>query len=135
MSYPFVLPNLRAQCLRVIDEDTIDVLADCGFREYRTMRLRLVGIDTPELNSKDETERAAAQAAKAWLSELLHSEEDKLGMVGPTCEWPVRIVTFKDPDSFGRWLADVFVRGGEEEIYVNAEAIKLGYARPYVRRS
>jgi endonuclease YncB( thermonuclease family) len=120
--------------MRVIDGDTIDVFVDCGFREYKVMRLRLAGINAPEMHSQDPIARLAAQAAKTWLTSLLKPEENKLVMVGPTCEWPLRVVTYKDPDSFGRWIADVFIQGADGETSVNAMALDLGHATPYVKR-
>lgn len=137
MNYPFQLPSLRAQCIRVIDGDTIDVFVDCGFREYKVMRLRLAGINTPEIHSQDPTTRLAAQAAKTWLTSLLRSDDlvlASLAKVSPSNDWPLRLVTYKDPDSFGRWIADVFIQGADGETNVNAMALDLGHAKPYVKR-
>lgn len=38
----------RAKVERVIDGDTLDVTVDAGFANYRTERLRLLGVNTPE---------------------------------------------------------------------------------------
>jgi endonuclease YncB( thermonuclease family) len=122
----------------VIDGDTVDVFVDCGFREYKTMRLRLAGINAPEMHSPDPDARLAAQAAKAWLTSLLLPEElsrvSGLAATGPADAWMLRIITYKDPDSFGRWIADIFIQRDGGESSVNAMALDLGHAKPYVKR-
>jgi endonuclease YncB( thermonuclease family) len=136
MTYAFQPPSLRAQCIRVVDGDTIDVFVDCGFREFKTMRLRLAGINAPEMHSKDATERLAAQAAKMWLTSILYADDlvlASLAKPSPVGEWPLRLITYKDPDSFGRWIADVFIHGDDGEISINAMALDLGHAKPYVK--
>ena len=127
MSYQFQPPSYRARCTRVVDGDTIDVVVDVGFRISMTMRLRLVGVNTPEMNAKDPEERAGAKAAKDWLDGILPKDNTDGA-------WSLRIVTRKDPDSFGRWLAEVFIKGtlGENEASINAEALNLGHAKPFM---
>ena len=38
-----------ARVLGVVDGDTLDVMVDLGFRAYQKIRVRLHGIDTPEV--------------------------------------------------------------------------------------
>ena len=47
----------RAEVLRVVDGDTVDVLIDCGFSTFRKERVRLFGIDAPESRTRDKKEK------------------------------------------------------------------------------
>jgi micrococcal nuclease len=118
----------RARCTRVVDGDTIDVTVDLGFRLTATMRLRLWGIDTAEMNDKDEVLRKQAQDAKDLVTKVT------LSPAGST-EWPIRIETLKDPDNFGRWLAKVWYLDSDKgfEVLLNDELIILGLAEAYRR--
>lgn len=96
--------TFRARRIRVVDGDTLDVTIDCGFHTYRVERVRLLGVNTPELHASDPGLRQAAQEAKAftnrWCADHLH------GTVSPE-GWPLLLRTSKS-DVFGRWLASVF---------------------------
>lgn len=124
--YAFPGFTFRAAALKVVDGDTVDLLIDTGFRTYKTERIRLVGIDTPEMNSRVEADRVLALAAKNKLAELL--KIDLIGANLSTVTWNLLIVTSKS-DSFGRWLAEIFVDG----VSVNQKLIELGLAEEYVR--
>ncbi len=50
-----------AELIRVVDGDTIDVRVDLGFQITQVIRVRLKGINTPELRGK---EKAAGMLAK-----------------------------------------------------------------------
>ena len=43
---------------RVVDGDTIDVTIDLGFDLYKSERVRVAGIDTPEKRTRDLEEKA-----------------------------------------------------------------------------
>jgi micrococcal nuclease len=83
----------KATVTNVVDGDTLDAIIDVGFKMTTTQRIRLLGVDTAELTSKDPIERAKAQEAKLFVIEQLLS---KL----------VTIQTTK-ADSFGRYLATI----------------------------
>ena len=38
----------NAKCTRVVDGDTIDAQIDLGFDVHKKIRIRMVGINTPE---------------------------------------------------------------------------------------
>lgn len=122
--YAFPTISFRARCMKVVDGDTVDLYVDTGFHSFRQERFRLYGIDTPELRARDAVERAAARDAKDYMIELSCIEED--------IEWPLRIETFRDPDSFGRYLAKIYVweeiDGVAEEICINDHLVETGYA-------
>ena len=83
-------------CTRVVDGDTIDLEIDLGFKLKYKCRIRLFGVDTPELNSASAETRELAQLAKKFMQENLE---------GKKCH----IFTFKDNDKYGRYLAEVFL--------------------------
>tara|TARA_B110001454_G_C12716906_1_gene432943 strand:+ start:181 stop:609 length:429 start_codon:yes stop_codon:yes gene_type:complete len=62
----------RATILKVVDGDTVDVDIDLGFGIWqRNERVRIMGIDTPESRTSDDTEKVFGLAAKKRLTELL----------------------------------------------------------------
>lgn len=86
----------RAQLVRVIDGDTLDVVIDQGLHTHRTERVRLLGVNTPE--RKGNT-RKAGDAARLFVVDWLSWLE---GM-----DWPLTVRTEKT-DAFGRYLARVW---------------------------
>lgn len=116
----------RAKLKRVVDGDTVDLIVDAGFYTTLALRFRLLGVDTPELNDRDEEVRETAKRAKAAVEKMLDLAGD----------WPLRIETHK-ADSFGRWLARVFypVPAAEGQIEawrdVSETLISVGLGEPY----
>lgn len=114
MSLPESMPIhqwvFRARLGKVVDGDTQDYFIDLGLRGYRVERMRLLGIDAPEVRG---IEREAGKAATIWVADWLAR-----GMAEATVEqreWPFVLRTLKDPDAFGRWLARVWrVSDGQE---------------------
>lgn len=102
----------RADFVRAIDGDTIECVVDLGYGvkvSGRNAVVRLYGINTPELNSKDPDLRAKAITARDWL-------EGKL--VGHR----LMLQTFKDGrDKYGRYLAYVHVITTETPIEVTVD--------------
>ena len=110
----------RARVLRVVDGDTVDADIDVGFHLVTKVRLRLLGVNTPELHDRHPVVKAAALQAKAFTQAWV----DAL----PTEEWPVTISTQKD-DVFGRWLAVVDGPHGE----LNGALLQSGNATVWER--
>ncbi|MEY4213100.1 MAG: hypothetical protein RL458_1326 [Pseudomonadota bacterium] len=111
-----ITPDYRydLQVVRVIDGDTIDAILtrDIGFRHVATwrQRLRILGIDCPEVTG---ITRAAGAAATAFTRDWLAAE-------------PVACETIKQ-DAFGRWLARVFRADGTD---LATALIDAGHAIP-----
>lgn len=87
----------RAIVTAVYDADTITVTIDLGFKaELRGVKLRLFGINAPEVRGK---EREAGLKARDWLRERILDKE-------------VRIKSHDGKalgvGKYGRWLAEVF---------------------------
>ena len=104
--------------VRVIDADTVVMHVDTGFYQWRhDMRLRLVGINAPEMNTE------AGKAAKRYVDQWFASNPK------------IVIETIKDSsgldkaDSFGRYLAAVYARGNMTSL--NSTLLAEGHAVPY----
>ena len=100
----------KATITRVIDGDTFDAIVDLGFRMTTKQRLRLVGIQVPELASKE------GKVAKQCVEDIL-----------ATVDYKVQVATEKT-GSFGRWLATVYVPQN-----LNKLLIENGIAEEYKR--
>ena len=93
---------------RVVDGDTVIVRADGG-----VLRVRLLGIDTPETVDPDRPVGCFGPEASAYTKHLLTGRS-------------VRLVYDRElHDRYGRLLAYVYLLGR----FVNASLIELGYAR------
>lgn len=119
MDSPFPETWYRARVIKVVDGDTVDVVIDTGFRTARTERVRVIGIDTAELSSKDAQVREKAVAAKEFVAKWLDQH-------GSTDQWPLLIKTYKT-DSFGRYLGDI-KKGGTS---LKDDLLKTGLAVEY----
>jgi micrococcal nuclease len=99
-----------AQVLRVVDGDTVQVRV-----EGRHVRVRYIGIDTPESVRPGAPVQCFAKRASAFNARLVVGER-------------VRLVSDAERrDRYGRLLAYVYrVRDG---LFVNAELVRRGYAR------
>ena len=103
----------------IVDGDTIDVTIDGGEEE----RIRLIGIDTPEIAHAARGGRPA-QVAECFGDEA-HRYTESLLPVGT----PVRLERDVVPrDDYGRMLA--YVYRASDGIFVNYEIIRHGYAQP-----
>jgi micrococcal nuclease len=103
----------KARITNVVDGDTVDAVIDVGFKMTTTQRLRLAGIDTAELTSKDPVERASAQEAKLFLiQELLNKDV---------------IIKTEKADAFGRYLATIYL----SDVNVNETMLAKNLALPY----
>lgn len=91
----------------VIDGDTVKAVIDLGFNIVTEQKLRLRGLDAPEI------ETAGGQKAKAWFASVLASPKGKGAK-----QSPVLIRTVKS-DKYDRYLADIWVG----ETYINQELI------------
>ena len=107
----------KAMIHRVVDGDTIDVIIDLGFDLTAKLRVRLAGINAPEIHGESAP---LGKAAMLWLTELLVKNEGRT--------W---IKTVKDKkEKYGRYLAHLFVDGSEQS--VNDQMIVAGHAVPFM---
>lgn len=116
MSYP--LFTYQARVVKVVDGDTIDVVLDAGFHSTRTERLRLLGVNAPEMHGPSHDD---GQAAKDFTLKTLTSWG-----AFDTQSWPLLISTEKS-DVFGRYLALVTPKS-DPSVDLSNELYKSGHA-------
>ena len=60
----------RAEIVRVVDGDTVDINIDLGFGVWlNDERVRLAGVDTPESRTSDKVEKLFGKAAGRYVEE------------------------------------------------------------------
>lgn len=106
----------KATVVRVVDADTVDLAVDLGFRTSFADRFRLFGIDAPERGEIGwSTGKAALEqrlpVGAAVVIETYHPRDRD------------------ERDSFGRWLATIFLDGAN----INQWLISEGHAVEYSR--
>lgn len=100
----------KALILNIVDGDTLDGFVDLGYNVWTKQRFRLLDVNTPErgvLGFKEATEFVKGRILGKEV--MIQSEKD---------------------DSFGRWLATVFIDGTT----INLELLQNGLAVPFVRK-
>lgn len=100
----------QATAINVVDGDTLDVAIDLGFRIGVIQRVRLYGIDTPEVGQPGYSD------AKHKLQELVIARQ-------------LIVRSVKPHDKYGRWLAQIQVPGKWPD--VAEELITLGLGVRY----
>jgi endonuclease YncB( thermonuclease family) len=85
---PFPVSRKRAFVYRVIDGDTYWVTVDLGYHCEMTIPVRLRGVDTPELGTTE------GDNAKLAVRAMIEGQ-------------PILLTSFKDHQSFARWIGDV----------------------------
>jgi micrococcal nuclease len=102
--------------IRVVDGDTIEVMADLGFSVWIKITVRLYGINTPESRTANLEEKKRGIAAKERLHELID---------GKTI-----ILVSKEVDKYGRALGELFLTP-QDSISINKQLIEEGHAKEY----
>jgi len=117
----------KAELVRVVDGDTVDLNIDLGFDTSRKERFRLYGIDAPEMNTQE------GKVAKAWLENALMPLE---AIYVQTIQLPTKAMR----DKYGRFLAVLYDDLGDIEANrpmktpvspasINAKMITEGHAK------
>ena len=105
--------NYKAYIKAVYDGDTVTAVVDLGFLHYQEMKLRLYGIDTPELRG---VEREDGLVVRDIVREKILGRD-------------VEILTYKDKQGkFGRYLATIIV----DDIDLNQWLVDNGHAQVYI---
>ena len=104
----------RARIVRVIDGDTVEAEVDLGFHISSRMRLRLFGINAPEIKGPT---RPAGLAARDYLQNLIDTHTDS--------NHELMIRTQKDAtEKYGRCLATLVA----SDVNLNEALIAAGHA-------
>jgi micrococcal nuclease len=117
----------KAELIRVVDGDTVDLVIDLGFDTFRHERFRLYGIDAPEIRF------AAGKEAKAWLWDVLQPLEAIYVQT-------IQLSTKAKRDKYGRFLAVLYDDLGDinanrpmktpvSPASINAQMITEGHAK------
>lgn len=112
------LYNYKARVVGVYDGDSVTIDIDLGFNIWmRNQKVRLYGIDTPEIRGE---ERPEGLVAKDRLKELILDKD-------------IIITSYKDrTGKYGRWLATIFLK--EEDgswMNINQTLLAEGLAKVY----
>ena len=106
----------RAIIKRIIDGDTFVVDIDCGFRNWIIgEKIRLYGINTPEIRTKDKEEKAKGLISKAEVVKMLPNNTEII----------IQTYIDKNKDGFGRILATVW----KGELNINDWLVERGLAK------
>jgi micrococcal nuclease len=113
-------PNWGARSKGVVDGDTLDLTIDKGMGDYSDIRVRVLGIDTPEMRGEEREEgQQAKRVVQKWIEDHCSGME----------KWPLLIETYK-ADSFGRYLARV--QSAETGHDLTVMLLEKGY-KPYFK--
>lgn len=108
----------KATVVRVVDGDTIDLTIDLGFKITTHQRIRLAGIDTPEIFSvkKDTPEHVLGLEVKQFVENRLVANNNE-----------VMIETEKLTGKYGRYIGTIML--ADSEITLNDELVEKGFAK------
>jgi len=109
----------KATYISNYDGDTIRFLRDCGCNVFHTVTVRLWGIDTPELRSKDIIEKEKAYEARDVVKKILTEAN---------C---IYIETIKGKKGkYGRYIANIWYAEKKlgELFCLNEELVNRGLA-------
>ena len=102
--------------ISVYDGDTVTADVDLGFGVWlRKQKFRLIGINTPEIRTRDLNEKKRGYAARDRLRELVLDKRV--------------IVKSHGKGKYGRWLVDIIDDSGKS---INQMLITEGHAKPYL---
>lgn len=105
-----------AKCVYVYDGDTVHVVFKMpNANECYKWVIRMNGIDTPEMKSKNATEKKAAVAARDFLKEQILDK--------------IIIVDCLEFDKYGRLLAELYTEGST--VSLSRQMIEKGHAKAY----
>jgi micrococcal nuclease len=100
---------------RVIDGDTIEVRAQIWLEQEILVKVRLAGVDAPELNAACEEARRTAQQARDFVVQEIGGAR-------------VTLVSIKGDKYFGRVVGHVMTPKGED---LSSLLLAAGLAVPY----
>jgi len=115
---------------RIVDGDTYDLLIDLGFGAALDIRVRLLGVDTPELRGQTkEKGKAASRAVSEFFAQYMTKNQTTIdrGYEFKAQQRCCVICKTTRKDSFGRWLASISCGTHDLADYL----LKSGNAKPY----
>ncbi len=115
-----------AYVINVIDGDTFTAIIDLGFEFVTEQKLRLRGLDAPEIDSEEG--KAAKEFVESSLSTTKMADPSSGGRGSKSgkaeaISAPILIKTIKS-DKYDRYLADVFYISNGKQKYLNNELLE-----------
>jgi len=111
--WTFIGQTRKAKVIEIYDGDSCTIAMWVGFQRY-SFKLRLFGIDTPELRTKNAAEKEAGYKAKEYLVGLILGKK-------------VKIVFADKEEKFGRLLGTIYLNGKN----INQMMVTAGHAKEY----
>lgn len=111
--WSFAGQTRKAKVIDCYDGDTCTIAMWIGFQRY-SFKLRLFGIDTPELRTKNTAEKEAGYKAKGHLSSLILGKK-------------VKVVFADKEEKYGRLLGTIYLHGKN----INQMMVDAGHAKEY----
>lgn len=112
------LYTYKAKILSVYDGDTCTADIQLGFYVIaHKVKLRLYGINTPEIRGGTAETKKAGITARDWLRDKVLGKEVILKSFGK--------------GKYGRWLVDIYL--DEDTVSLNQQLIDKGLAQSYLR--
>lgn len=115
------LYTYKCELIRVIDGDTIEAKIDLGFDTWSFKTIRLSGIDTPEIRTKNLEEKKLGNQSKQAVIDIFNKTKQNGGKVF----FYLKSVEY---DSFGRSLGVVYTI---DDVNLNEYLLANGYAKIY----
>lgn len=110
--------RFKVKEFNVIDGDTVDTLLDLGLDVFTNERVRLWGIDAPEVRTKDLQEKEAGLAAAKFLEEQMQNASII----------EIQSIVYRR-GKYGRLLGNVICDGKN----INVEMLIKNLVQPYTK--
>ena len=104
---------------RIVDGDTIDVTIDLGFNIHIDQRVRVAGIDSPEIRTRNAAEKALGLDATDWMTKRLEDASDLV----------IKTSVEGSLGKYGRVLGWLYT--DDSEVSLNEKMIAEGFAWKY----
>jgi len=107
----------KAEVVKIVDGDTIDVVIDLGFKITTNQRIRMARINTPETYNvkKDSEEYQKGMAAKQYVEQRLAANKNE-----------INLETEKVTEKYGRYIGTIWL--ADSTVSLNDELVEKGFA-------
>lgn len=119
MKIRFCFPLKSNEC-EVVDGDTIKVMLDRGFNDYKWISLRFLGLNAPETRTRRTLEKQAGLLVKEIVSKWIEARK----------EVQLFATSEEKPKFAGRMIGKLWGTS-EEEDCLNAFLLELGVVKTY----
>jgi endonuclease YncB( thermonuclease family) len=117
----------KLELIRVVDGDTVDGYIDLGFDIKVKKRIRLLGINAPEIRLQSKIKDLKERKAQKELG-----FKSKRALEGFLSNKDIFVKTRLDKTGkYGRVLGTIYITEGDQVIDINNMLIKEGFAEEY----